>query len=184
MSIYNMTRRTQTYVAGDWDGDNDAILQLKKWNESDRWSLSFYDVHEKTQSRDSSQNCSIKRSLQNRMDVSKRFVLVVGEHTNTVTSGSCDQCSFHDWSFTHGGYVCKKGYKYDSRSYVKYECDKAIEAGIEIIVLYNSTSVDKRLCPPSLHGVKTHVAMKTRRSNMFGTYIDWDYQAVKRTFGF
>lgn len=24
-----MTRRTQTYVAGDWDGDNDAIQQLK-----------------------------------------------------------------------------------------------------------------------------------------------------------
>lgn len=39
MSIYNMTRRTQTYVAGDWDGDNDAILQLKKWNESDRWNM-------------------------------------------------------------------------------------------------------------------------------------------------
>lgn len=32
MSIYNMTRRTQTYVAGDWDGDNDAILQVSVRN--------------------------------------------------------------------------------------------------------------------------------------------------------
>lgn len=184
MSIYNMKRRTQTYVAGDWDGDKDAIQQLKKWNESDHWSLSFYDVHEKTQSRDNSQNCSIKRSLQGRMDVSKRFILIVGNHTNTITSGSCGQCPFHEWSYSQCGYICKKGYKYDSRSYVKFECDKAIEAGIEIIVLYNSTSVNKNLCPKALLGVTKHVAMKCKKSSMFGYYEDWDYQAVKKAFGY
>lgn len=179
-----MAKRTQTYVAGDWDGDNDAIEQLKTWNKSDHWSLSFYDVHEKTQSRDSSLNCSIKKSLQARMDVSKRFILVVGEHTKTVTSGSCGQCAFHEFNYCQGRYICKKGYAYDSRSYVKFECEKAIEAGIEIIVLYNSTTVDKSLCPSAVRDVSTHVAMKCWKHNMFGSYIDWNYQAVKKAFGY
>lgn len=27
-----MTYRTKTYIAGEWDGDSDAIEQLYKWN--------------------------------------------------------------------------------------------------------------------------------------------------------
>lgn len=36
-----MVYRTKTYIAGEWDGDRDAIQQLYSWNDSNYWSLSF-----------------------------------------------------------------------------------------------------------------------------------------------
>jgi len=65
--------RTKTYIAGDWDHDQDAVEQLHKWNESKKWSLSFSDAHKLTQARDSSLNCSIKQSLAVRMNSSKKL---------------------------------------------------------------------------------------------------------------
>lgn len=185
MSIYTMTKRTQTYVAGDWDGDRDAVEQLKKWNNSDFWSLSFYDVHDKTQSSDSSLNCSIKRSLKTRMDVSKRFVLIVGDKTKSLRSGSCGLCPFHCYNYYLGAYQCGRGHLYyDSRSYVQYECDEAVKAGINIIVLYNSTIVDKELCPECLRYKGYHVAMKKTEYDYAWHYYRtvWDYQSVKKAF--
>ena len=83
------TYRTKTYIAGDWDHDKDAVDKLYQWNGSNYWSLSFTDAHDLTQANDSSLNCSIKSSLKTRLDASKRFVLIVGNSTNTVTAGSC-----------------------------------------------------------------------------------------------
>lgn len=41
-----MTKRTLTYVAGDWDGDRDAVEQLKKRNNGDFWRMiEFCDMH-------------------------------------------------------------------------------------------------------------------------------------------
>ena len=94
MSIYDRVNRNQTYIAADWDGDKDAVAQLKKWNNSDKWALNFYDVHELTQSRDTSQNCSIKSSLATRMGITKKFVLVVGDGTRSRRAGSCQYCAF------------------------------------------------------------------------------------------
>jgi hypothetical protein len=108
MSIY----RTKTYIAGEWDGDNNAIQQLHAWNNSRHLNLSFSDAHELTQARDSSLNCSIKSSLDRRLNASKTFILVVGEKTNTVRSGSCHYCdSYNSWT---GG--CGRGYSTDIRS--------------------------------------------------------------------
>lgn len=70
--------RTKTYVAGDWEHDKNAIDQLYKWNEDSRYGLSFSNAHDLTQARDSSLNCSIKRSLAERLNNSKTFVLIVG----------------------------------------------------------------------------------------------------------
>lgn len=36
-----MTYRTRTYIAADWTSDQDAIEQLKRWNNSERWGLSL-----------------------------------------------------------------------------------------------------------------------------------------------
>ena len=83
-----MARRTKTYIAGDWDNDYDAVEQLRKWNDGKYWSLSFVDAHDMTQSSDASQNCSIKKSLALRMDASKTFVLIVGDKTASLRSGS------------------------------------------------------------------------------------------------
>ena len=83
-----MTYRTKTYIAGDWTGNQDLISKLYQWNDSDRWALHFVDAHDLTQARDSSLPCSIKRSLAQRLDASKTFVLVVGSQTNALTKGS------------------------------------------------------------------------------------------------
>lgn len=166
-----MAYRTRTYIAGDWTGDKNAINQLYEWNDG-YWSLSFVDAHELTQARDSSLRCSIKRSLKERMNVSKTFVLVVGNQTNTITAGGCQFCgSYNSW-----GSYCAKGYPVDYRSYIKYECEIAVEAGIKIVVLYNSTYVNKDNCPESVRKIGVHVPMIYKDQD--GKYY-WDYKAVK-----
>lgn len=81
--------RTKTYIAGEWDGDKDAIEQLYKWNEGDKWRLHFRDVHKNRQCYDSSMPCTIKNSLRDRMNDSKIFILVVGNNTAFTRKGSC-----------------------------------------------------------------------------------------------
>jgi len=171
MYNYKATYRTKTYIAGDWTGDKDAIDQLYKWNESNRWSLHFTDAHDITQARDSSLNCSIKRSLKTRMDASKTFVLIVGESTKGLRSGSCAYCDSYDSDQCK----CLRGYSVDFRSYINYECDMAVDADIKIVVLYNSTEIDRSKCPDSVKNKGTHVAMCYKRD---GTAY-WDYYAVK-----
>lgn len=63
----------------------------------------------------------------------------------------------------------------DHRSYIEYECDKALRDGLKIIVLYNAASVNKAKCPDSLRNVGTHTAMCYYYK---GNYY-WDYLAVK-----
>lgn len=162
-----MSYRTRTYIAADWDTDGDAVEQLRKWNNSNYWGISFTDAHELTQARDSSLNCSIKASLKSRMDCSKCFVLIVGKNTKTVRSGSCQYCM----SYT-GTAICRRNHYVNFESYIEYECKQAIEAGIDIVVLYNAASIDRSRCPESVRYKGTHVAMKS------GWY-SWNYQAVR-----
>lgn len=180
MSINDLKIHSQTYVAGDWTGDQDAIKRLEEWNESSHWGLHYNDVHKKTRSRDSTLNCNIKESLRKRMKVSKTFVLVVGSDTNGLTAGECRYCP-HYMSFMTMPPRCSKGYSIDNRSYIKYECDLAIKEGCKIVVLYNSTRVDKSKCPEVLRGYPTHVAMKKHVTTSWGAgYTEWDYDAVKK----
>lgn len=166
-----MVYRTRTYIAADWDGDRDAVDQLYKWNDNNYWGLSFPDAHDLQQSRDSSLPCSIKSSLKRRMDASKRFVLIVGDSTDSVTKGSCQHCgSYNSWTSS-----CARLHSIDYRSYIKYECDKAVEAGIDIIVLYNSTSVTKSKCPLKVRYKGNHVPMKCWENGV----LKWNYYAVK-----
>lgn len=169
-----MAYRTKTYIAGDWDHDKDAVDQLHKWNDSNYWSLSFTDAHDLTQANDNSLNCSIKSSLKTRMDASKRFVLIVGSSTDSVTAGGCQFCgSYNSWNK-----ACAKGKTVDYRSYIKYECDKAVEAGIKIIVLYKGISVNKSRCPEAVKNIGIHAPMWCKKD---GEYY-WDYSSVKKAF--
>lgn len=170
-----MVYRTRTYIAADWDNDKDAVDQLHKWNDSDYWGLSFLDAHELQQSRDTSLPCSIKKSLKDRMDCSKQFVLIVGEKTTALTKGGCQHCG----SYNSHTYSCARGHNVDYRSYVDYECDIAVAAGIDIVVLYNATCVDKSLCPSGLRDLGRHARMAKYCD---GKYY-WDYQSVKDAFG-
>lgn len=166
-----MIYRTKTYLAGDWDGDRDAIDRLYLWNESKYWSLHFSDAHELTQSRDTSLKCSIKRKLVERLNASKRFVLIVGEKTKRLTNGSCYTC----WDYSSGLHSCTHGYTLDSRSYIEFECERAKRDELEIVVLYNSTIVNRAKCPEVLSGTGVHVAMK--RWGDRGA--EWDYESVR-----
>ena len=166
-----VTYKTKTYIAAEWTGDHDAVEQLHKWNNSNYWGLNFHDAHELTQARDTSLNCTIKSSLKRRMDVSKCFILIVGNNTKTVRAGSCQYCS------SYNGFRCIRGYSADSRSYIEYECDEAIKAGIKIVVLYNAATVDKNKCPDVIKNIGTHVAMKTKVG--YNSYT-WNYEAVKK----
>lgn len=168
-----MLYRTKTYIAADWDTDEDAVNQLHAWNDSKHWSLKFQDAHDLTQAKDSSLYCSIKSSLKYRMDASKTFVLIVGSNTNSVTKGGCQYCG----SYNSHNYNCARGYSVDYRSYIKYECDKAVEAGIKIVVLYKAVSVNKSKCPSSVKDTATHIAMWYKGTD--GKYY-WDYNAVKK----
>lgn len=64
-----------------------------------------------------------------------------------------------------------RGHTIDTRSYIEYECDKAMEAGIKIVVLYNSSRVERFKCPEAVRFRGTHVAMHNNGR--------WDYQAVR-----
>lgn len=175
-----MAYRTKTYIAADFDSADDvsAVKQLRKWNDNSSLSLSFTDAHDLQTSRDSSLYCSIRASLKERMDHSKRFVLIVGKNTDSITKGGCQYCS----SYNSYLKTCARGHSVDYRSYIKYECeialDAALDAGIDIIVLYNDTRVDKSKCPSVLRNVGKHKAMVYYKE---GKYY-WDYQTVKSAF--
>ena len=73
-----MAYRTRTYLAGDWDHDKNAIDTLYWWKENKHLNFDFLDAHELRDARDTSLICTIKRSLKDRLDHSKNFVLIVG----------------------------------------------------------------------------------------------------------
>ena len=168
-----MAYRTKTYIAADWTGDKNAVDQLYKWNESDHWGLSFHDAHDITEANDGSLNCSIKASLATRLDASKTFVLIVGNGTKSRRAGECNYCSFYN----NGR--CTKGYGVSNKSFIEYECDKAVRDGLTIVVLYNAAKIDKTKCLDVVKDKGTHAAMQ---------YIEngqhyWDYQSVKKAMG-
>lgn len=170
-----MAYRTKTYIAADWTGDKNAVDKLYEWKEGKKWSLDFTDAHELTQARDGSLNCSIKKSLATRLDASKAFVLIVGNNTKTVRSGSCQYCN----SYNSHTKACVRGYSVDFKSYIEYECEKAVRDGIDIIILYNAATVNKSKCLDEIKAYGTHTAMQKMED---GKHI-WDYPAVKKALG-
>lgn len=184
MSIYDMSYRTKTYLAGDWDGDRDLIDKLHEWNDSKRLALNFNDVHDLTSSSDNSNNCSIKRSLRQRLNLCKTFVLIVGKYTKGLRSGSCALCSNYRKGLYGIAPYCysSSSNSIDYRSYVDYECEMALKDYNEgklknIVVIYNGLlNVDKSRCPDCLKNIGVHIASDTIGAD--GTRR-WDYQNIK-----
>lgn len=179
-----MAYRTRTYIAGEWDGDSDAIEQIYKWNEGDKWNLHFVDAHGFRQCYDSSLPCTIKGSLSERLGRSKTFVLVVGSNTKSTRKGSCyyANCNNKGYNFFTGQNTCNvAGKTYSTESFIDYECRLAYNAWLNddmrIVVLYNAASIDKSKCPDKLRNVGTHVAMKSYNA-IWGKYM-YDYNKVR-----
>ena len=163
--------RTKTYIAADFDSDRDIVDLLCKWNNDNRYGLQFSNVHEMTNSRDTSLYCSIKKSLKSRMDISKTFILIVGTKTNSVTKGACHCCPSYYKMFTTQSFCTRSSFNViDNRSYIKYECDMAIKAGIKIVVLYKSSIVNKYLCPDAIRDKGKHIPIYDACKNV--KYLD------------
>jgi len=180
-----MPYRTRTYIAGEWDGDSDAIEQLYRWNEGDKWNLHFVDSHGYRQCYDSSMPCTIKNSLSERMSRSKTYVLVVGNNTKTTRKGSCfyHNCGNKWYNYFLGQYTCQVvGKTYSTESFIDYECRLAYNAWrnglMKIVVLYNAASKDKSKCPDILRSIGTHAEMKSFNA-YYGRYM-YDYQKVRK----
>ena len=181
MAIDDCKYRTKTYIAGDWTGDSDLINKLHEWNDNNSLKLSFVDVHEVTQSSDDTLNCNIKKSLRKRLNISKTFVLIVGEHTSTVTSGACFNCE-HYRKWTTMSPSCAKGYCIDNRSYVQYECEMArkdFDDGVlkNIVIIYNGLiNPNRSKCPDPLRWVGTHIGSDCRNDK---GELCWNYGEIR-----
>ena len=176
--------RTRTYIAGEWDGDSNAIDQLYRWNEGDKWNMHFTDAHKNKQCYDTSMPCTIKSSLSERMGRSKTFILVVGNNTNTTRKGACSyqNCDNKQFNYFSGQFSCRViGKSYSTESFIDYECRLAYNAWLrnemKIVVLYNAASVNKSKCPEILRNVGTHIEMKSY--NYIWQDYRYDYQKVK-----
>lgn len=167
--------RTKTYIAADWTGDNDAVEKIYEWNNNEYLNLSFSNAHDLTQARDESLNCSIKKSLRERLNVSKKFILIVGEKTEKLTNGSCRYCKNYISNLNHYGGYCRNRYNIDFRSYIEYECEMAIKDGIDIVVLYNYATINRNKCPACIRNKGRHIAMYYFQD---GEYY-WNYLAIK-----
>lgn len=181
MSLSDYVNRTKTFISGDWTGDQDLISKLKEWNHNKNLGLSFVDVHEVTQSSDTSLFCSIKKSLRQRLNISKTFILIIGRDTKTLTKGSCRYCGLYQTGGYFDPYCLNRGV-IDNRSYIQFECEMAVKdysAGElkKIVVIYNGrVHPDKSLCPDVIKHYGVHIG-----SDIIGADGKryWDYQGIK-----
>ena len=116
-----MVYRNKVYVAFDGDTDMKYYRMLQAWSKNDNIDFSLNDAHDLKSSRDSSNEETIKRSLRERMNNSKTFVLLVGEHTK----------------FLYG--------------FVRWEIETALKLDLPIIVVnINGSHSTDGLLPPIL----------------------------------
>ncbi|ATU69069.1 molecular chaperone Tir [Levilactobacillus brevis] len=78
-----MAYRNKVYVAFDGDNDMRYYDLMRGWNVKD--DFDFNDAHDLHSARDSSTEESIKKSLMDRFNNSKLFIILIGEHTRYLT---------------------------------------------------------------------------------------------------
>jgi hypothetical protein len=117
-----MAYRNKTYACFDGDTDMRYFNLLKAWHANDRYDFSYYDAHSLTQARDSSTEESIKRSLRDRLNNTREFLLLIGANTKNL-------------------------YRY-----VRWEIEIALKLELPIIAvnLNGVRGMDANLCPPIL----------------------------------
>ena len=130
-----MAYRNKVYVAFDGDKDIRYYWLMQAWKQNDNTDFKFFDAHELKKSRDTSNEDSIKQSLQERMRNSKIFVLLVGESTKYL------------------------------RKFVAWEIEQAIKRELPIIVvnLNGKRSMDSERCPRLLKDCLTlHISFNAK----------------------
>jgi len=119
-----MPYRNKTFVSFDGDSDMNYYRLMQAWKQNDGIDFNFYNAHDLSSARDSSQEESIKAQLAERMRNSKIFILLVGERTRYLTK------------------------------FVKWEIEQAISRDLPFIVvnLNGTRSRDDERCPPAAKG--------------------------------
>jgi hypothetical protein len=117
-----MAYRNKCFTSFDGDNDIHYYRLLTAWHANDNFDFSFYDAHILTQARDSSSEETIKRSLKERLNNSKVFLLLIGKHTKNLFK------------------------------YVRWEIETAMSMGIPIVAvnLNGKREMDIDFCPPIL----------------------------------
>lgn len=80
-----MAYRNKTYVCFDGDNDIRYYNLMKAWKQNDNTDFDFYDAHDINNALDSSTEETIKRKLRERLNNTKIFVILLGEHTKYLT---------------------------------------------------------------------------------------------------
>ena len=101
-----MAYRNKTYVCFDGDNDIRYYNLMKAWKQNDNTDFNFYDAHDLNTALDSSSEETIKRKLKERLNNTKIFVILLGEHTKNLTKmgngtgngyGITNYCSKYQW---------------------------------------------------------------------------------------
>ena len=130
-----MAYRNKTYVCFDADNDMRYYNLMKAWKENENIAFDFHNAHELNNLRTWSSKETIKRKLRERLQNTKMFIVLVGEHTRYL-------------------------YKF-----VRWEIEYAIEKDIPIIAvnLNNKRIKDSALCPPLLRDeLAIHIPYKQK----------------------
>lgn len=80
-----MAYRNRVFISFDGDNDIHYYRLMKAWKQNDRTDFSFSDAHDIKQARDTSLEETIKRSLRDRLNNSRIFVILIGERTRYLT---------------------------------------------------------------------------------------------------
>ena len=161
--------RGYVYLAGDFDHDGNVVKKIQEWNKNPLKDLKFKDAHDITQARDESLNCSIKNSLARRMNESHTFVLIVGENTKTVCAGACSYCK------SYFNNRCYHGYSLNEESYIEFECRKALQDGLRIVVIHNSSQIKRENCPQIIANIGKHITAYY----YIGNDCYWNYNEIR-----
>lgn len=114
-----MAYRNKAYVCFDGDKDIRYYRLMKAWHENENFDFAFYDAHDLMQARDSSSEETIKRSLRERLNNSREFIVLIGESTKNLTK------------------------------FVRWEMEVALKLGLPIIAvnLNGKNGLDSERCP-------------------------------------
>jgi hypothetical protein len=115
-----MAYRNKVFISFDGDNDIHYYRLMKAWKQNDKTDFSFNDAHDIKQARDTSLEETIKRSLRDRLNNSRVFVILIGERTRYLTK------------------------------FVRWEMEQAIFIGLPIIGvnLNGLRQQDSDRCPP------------------------------------
>ena len=139
-----MPDRTKIYIAADGVRDREAVKLLLEWNALPDWGFDFFFAHDWIDDHDTAAPCAVKATLQAELDASRAFLLLSDGLDSLY--GSCRSCSnYGGWSH------CARGGKTDERGYLRFACDKALEAGIPVFRFSDNDYVNQSASRATLH---------------------------------